>query len=288
MGTSYAIKTDIGTRKMQNQDAYGLRIACNGFHEIVFAVVCDGVGGMSCGEVASNTVVHTFLQWFDQKVPELFTQQISLQHIQHAWDCVLQQVNRQIFQYSQRMGNKMGTTVAALLMSNGSYYAVNVGDSRIYQLTQEQIDQISRDHTLVQREVEQGLLTPQQARQDTRRNVLTRCVGGQSTLLPQYAQGRVYPNSGYLLCSDGFYRSYSQGELLRRMAPQQLGTESKADRCLLEMIQQAKDRGESDNITAIYLRTDDALGANEDTVDLSDECLILRRENGYEMRFLLP
>ena len=78
MGTSYAIKTDIGTRKMQNQDAYGLRVACNGFHEIVFAVVCDGVGGMSCGEVASNTVVHTFLQWFDQKVPELFTQQISL------------------------------------------------------------------------------------------------------------------------------------------------------------------------------------------------------------------
>lgn len=288
MGTSYAVKSDIGTKKMQNQDAYGLRIACNGLSEIVFAIVCDGVGGMSCGEIASNTVVHAFLQWFDQVVPDLFTQQISMQRIQYAWDYVLQRVNQQIFRYSQSKGSKMGTTVAALLLNNGNYYAVNVGDSRIYVLTQNRIDQISRDHTLVQQEVEQGLLTPQQARQDSRRNILTRCVGGQSSLLPQYTQGQVYPHSGYLLCSDGFYRSYSLSALFHRMSPQVLRTQSETDRSLMEMIQQAKDQGESDNITTIYLRTDDAVGTNENTIDLSDECLMLRRENGYEMRLLLP
>ncbi|MBM6977012.1 PP2C family protein-serine/threonine phosphatase [Intestinimonas butyriciproducens] len=279
MGTIGIAKTDVGLRKARNQDAYGIRIACNGPGEAAFAVVCDGVGGLADGEVASSTVVHALLRWFDGALPELFTCRLTPERLYRDWNGVLREVNRRIYRCAGNKGEgRMGTTVAAILLLNGDYYALSVGDTRIYRLDGRTLAQLSRDHTLVQREVELGRLSPEQASRDPRRGVLVRCVGGETAVTPDYYTGRVTPGSSYLLCTDGFYRSLTEGELRRALAPKAVGSASEGERALLRLMSAAKERGERDNLTAVVLCVDEAVGESEETIDLENTFTILRAE----------
>ena len=287
MGTIAVAKTDIGLRKSSNQDAYGVRIACNGPGEIAFAVVCDGVGGLTDGEVASSTVVHALLRWFDGALPELFTCRLTPETLYQAWSGVLREVNGRIYHHAGVGEGRMGTTVTALLLLNGSYYALSVGDTRLYRMDRGSLLQLSRDHTLVQREVELGRLSAEQAGRDPRRGVLVRCVGGETAVTPEYYTGRIEPESSYLLCTDGFYRSLTERELWCNLEPQALHTIAEGERILLRLMSAAKERGERDNLTAVVLRVDDAVGESEETIDLENTFTILRAEQSCDGHLVL-
>ena len=97
----------------------------------------------------------------------------------------------------------MGTTVTAMILTGGYYYIVNVGDSRAYEICSN-LQVLTRDQTVVAREVEQGLLTLEQAETDPRRSVLLQCIGASDVVYPDFFLGEVKKDAVYMLCSDGF------------------------------------------------------------------------------------
>lgn len=129
-----AADTDRGIVKETNQDSLLVKCfsTCKG--DMAFAVLCDGMGGLSKGELASATVVRAFDRWSDEQLPELCKSSnpdIDSLILERQWDEVIQQQNEKIKAYGKAHAVNMGTTVVALLVTQKAYYIINVGDSRI-------------------------------------------------------------------------------------------------------------------------------------------------------------
>lgn len=149
-----AADTDRGIVKETNQDSLLVKCfsTCKG--DMAFAVLCDGMGGLSKGELASATVVRAFDRWSDEQLPELCklsNPDIDSLILERQWDEVIQQQNEKIKAYGKAHAVNMGTTVVALLVTQKAYYIINVGDSRIYSLS-DHIERLTTDQTYVQRE----------------------------------------------------------------------------------------------------------------------------------------
>ena len=130
-------------------------------------------------------------------------------------------------------------------MIAGWYLIVHVGDSRVYGLT-EDVQQLTKDQTYVQREIDAGRLTKEQARQHPRRNVLLQCVGVQEKITPEWKSGVYYPGMGFLVCSDGFCNQLLDGELEERFCRNYLRAEWEMEENLKEVMEQNKRRMETD------------------------------------------
>ena len=183
-----AADTDRGIVKETNQDSLLVKCfsTCKG--DMAFAVLCDGMGGLSKGELASATVVRAFDRWSDEQLPELCKSSnpdIDSLILERQWDEVIQQQNEKIKAYGKAHAVNMGTTVVALLVTQKAYYIINVGDSRIYSLS-DHIERLTTDQTYVQREIMNGNMTQEQAMKDPRRNVLLQCVGASAEVKPEY------------------------------------------------------------------------------------------------------
>ena len=138
-----AADTDRGIVKETNQDSLLVKCfsTCKG--DMAFAVLCDGMGGLSKGELASATVVRAFDRWSDEQLPELCKSSnpdIDSLILERQWDEVIQQQNEKIKAYGKAHAVNMGTTVVALLVTQKAYYIINVGDSRIYSLSYDRPD----------------------------------------------------------------------------------------------------------------------------------------------------
>ena len=270
--------TDAGGRAAGNQDTYGLRVTASRTGETAgFAVVCDGVGGLSAGERASGAVVRALLDWYDGHVEQLFTRCWRSEDVAAAWDGLLDDVNGRLYRQGRQSGLTMGTTVAAVLLAGGTAYAMNVGDSRIYRLTS-QLRQLSRDHTLAQREVEAGRMSPAAALRTPKRNVLLRCVGGEAAVTAQHYSEPVPPGAAYVLCSDGFYRTLTGNEWTAALRPGAAQEELQSG--LERLFRLTQERGERDNATAVLLWTRPPEPDREQTVDLALDLRTLRAEMG--------
>ena len=158
----------------------------------------------------------------------------------------------------------MGTTLTAMLFYADAYYIIHVGDCRAYELTSE-VFQLTKDQTFVEREVASGRMTREQAKTDSRRNVLLQCIGVKEEVEPEFIAGNLVPGACYLLCSDGFRHEVSRNEILaavEKMAwepvrKQQPENEivTGMNKALNMLIEEAKTRGERDNISAILIQT---------------------------------
>jgi PPM family protein phosphatase len=161
--------TDIGIQKSTNQDSTCIKHARTSLGEIVMAVICDGMGGLAKGELASATVVRTFSDWFHKELPfELAAP--DLQVIGGKWEMMLKDLNHRILEYGRANGCSLGTTFTGILMVQDQYVVVHVGDSRVYYLGSD-LCQLTEDQTVVGREVRSGRMTEEQAKKDSRRNV---------------------------------------------------------------------------------------------------------------------
>lgn len=249
-----AAHTDIGIKKSTNQDSFNARILSTGQGKMVFAILCDGMGGLAKGEVASATVVKAFTNWADDRLPELCEGEIKDNQIREEWKNIIAEYNEKIKDYGDARDISLGTTATVILITDTRYYILNVGDSRAYELT-DQATILTKDQTVVAREVELGRLTEEEALVDPRRSVLLQCVGASDAVYPDMFYGDTQPNAVYMLCSDGFRHEITKEEILEHLGPQAVTNESELGRGIRTLIDLNKERQEKDNISAVAIRT---------------------------------
>lgn len=246
-----AYHTDVGIKKKTNQDSLLLKGIANDSEEILLAVLCDGMGGMVKGELASATVVRAFSEWFEVTYTQKGSRW-SNEEIKEQWQTLLEQVNELLINHGQDVQIQLGTTVTALLLSSrGEYLVGHVGDTRIYHMDQE-LTQITEDHTFIAREIRRGNMTPEQAATDSRRNVLLQCIGVNKFFEPQYISGTLKKGESVLMCSDGFRHEVSEQEFHSEL--QDVADEQEMKQKLIKLVEINKQRQETDNITAILIK----------------------------------
>ena len=246
--------SDIGIRKETNQDSVLVEVAGYGQERIAFAMICDGMGGLDRGELASATVIRAFADWFQNELPQLLSHGFSGEVLQAQWQTILTEQDRKIAAYGKLNGISLGTTVVGILIYRERYYTVNVGDSRVYCIDSG-ITCMTKDQSLVQREVDAGRMTPQQANVDKRRNILLQCVGASEYMEPAYTSGQVMPGQVYMLCSDGFRHIITEDEMYERLQPERLQTERDMLENAAYLTEMNKQRREEDNISVALVKT---------------------------------
>ena len=248
-----AVHTDVGTSKKINQDAFSLKVAQASGKNICFAVLCDGMGGLKHGELASAFVVNAFSNWFERELPQM-TNMADINRIKKRWNEIAVSQNKKILEYGKSKGISLGTTLSAILLFGNQYITIHIGDSRIYRINNG-IKQITKDHTFVANEVEHKRMTVEQAKTDSRQNILLQCIGASNNIECEIKSGTYGENEEFLLCSDGFRHVISEEEIFGALAPHLMTSEKIMKNYLVELVDLNKKRNEKDNITAILIRS---------------------------------
>ncbi len=250
-----AYHTDVGITKKTNQDSLAIKIVDTKDGKVAFAIVCDGMGGLSKGEVASKEVIIAFCNWFDNiLVDDIENGNFEESRLVEQWNEIVQTQNKRLGAYGEQNHLQLGTTVSALLLYKNQYYTVHVGDSRIYQLSSDVL-QLTSDQTFIAREIAAGRMTPEQAKTDSRRSVLLQCVGASPVVEPEFRKGDVLRNAVYMLCSDGFRHQISNDEMMDKIGPAAATDEEKMKYGCIYLTELVKNRKETDNITVALIRT---------------------------------
>lgn len=247
-------ETDIGTTKQTNQDSFCARVFETGQGPMALMVLCDGMGGLSRGEVASSSLVAAFKEWSETRLRELCRTGINDADIREDWTNIALQYNEKIKLYGASCGVSMGTTLTAMLLTSQRYYIVNVGDTRAYEIT-DQARVLTHDQTVVARDVELGLITEEQAKTDARRSVLLQCVGASDAVYPDMFFGDTRQDAVYILCSDGFRHEITGEEIWQYLNAECMTSAEGMQANLRALIDMNMQRQERDNITAVAVRT---------------------------------
>lgn len=251
-----AVHTDIGIKKKTNQDSALIIEAKSDLGNILLTVICDGMGGLAKGEVASSTVITAFSTWFEQELPALLAQGGNPEdRIFGDWKEIIVNCNRRIASYAKSLGVGMGTTLNAVLFLQGRYYIVNVGDTRAYRIT-DNVYQLTKDQTFVQREMEMGRMTLEEAKVSPQRNVLLQCVGASEFIEPEFTTGGVIPGEVYMQCSDGFRHIITPEEIYQYLNPNALVNEQAMIDNAVYLTELNKYRRENDNITVLLVKAE--------------------------------
>ncbi len=246
--------TDIGIVKKTNQDSLNVRVISSRAGNMVFAILCDGMGGLAKGEVASATVLTAFRNWSDEVLPKLCRVGINDDIIRSEWSRLARDYNEKIKLYGRRLAVNLGTTITAMLITEKRYYIINVGDTRAYEIY-DKTRLLTKDQTVVEREVDIGNLTPAQARVDPRRSILLQCIGSSDSVYPDFFFGDTKKDAVYMLCSDGFRHEITDDDMYYYFKPQSMTNNENMRMNELTLIELNKQRAERDNISVITIRT---------------------------------
>lgn len=246
--------SDIGIRKKINQDSLGYIRAHDQQGVYALALICDGIGGLSKGELASAEVLRSFHSWFKSRMKELCRNKEWAKAVREEWDSLIKEQHHRLLSFGRQEQIMMGTTLTAVLFFRDRYLAVNVGDTRFYKVYP-RISQITKDHSLIQREIDAGRVSEQEALSDERNGVLLQCIGANKQAVPDYFEGRVKEKEVYLLCSDGFYHVLRKEEIAQAFSLRALSSQKSMKRQAERMIEKVKQRKESDNISILLVRT---------------------------------
>jgi len=245
------VDSDVGISKSANEDSVLIKHASTDIGEVLLAIVCDGMGGLSKGELASATVIREFARWFDEDLPfEL--PELDMQIIGAKWSYMLKDLNLKILEYGEANGVSLGTTFSGILFAGDQYVIAHVGDSRIYQIGSS-LNQLTTDQTFVAREISRGMMTEEQAKTDKRRNLLLQCVGASRTVEPQVICGSA-EKGAYMLCSDGFRHEISEAEMYESLNPINFMNKDAMHSNARYLIELVKSRDERDNISVVLIK----------------------------------
>jgi PPM family protein phosphatase len=233
--------SDRGRKRPSNEDAYGFSIEAGVY------VVCDGMGGAAAGEVASTIAVDEVLRLLTHRGEEKGMQ------LPEAAENAICEANEAIFSRAQRNHrlSGMGTTLVALATQDRRVWVLNIGDSRCYRLRQGVLEQLSRDHSLVDEQVRLGRMTAREALHSPLKNVITRALGTQSQVTPDVFEFEAENRDVFLLCSDGLTRELSD-RVIQDLLSSDLSLEDQAGR----LVEAAKKAGGHDNITCLLVRAE--------------------------------
>lgn len=244
--------TDKGIKKRTNQDGLMMKSIRTNKGRIGLFTVCDGMGGLDKGELASSTVITHLSKWFDEELPSLITNEDS--EIVSSLNEYIYKVNKAIVSYSIENNIKIGTTLTALLCIYDKYYIIQVGDSRVYKI-KNTMEILTKDQTYVAREVERGNITKEQAKTHPKRNILLQCVGAKEKVETVITSGYLEKDTTYVICSDGLYHQISDDEFVQIFNPKINITEKKLEETAKNAVKLVMDRRETDNITVLIVRT---------------------------------
>jgi PPM family protein phosphatase len=238
-----AAATDRGRIRNANEDAFGYCAEAGVF------VVCDGMGGAAAGEVASRIAVDATLEPFCGKadVPHHDSGPHRRQLLVDAVSIANQRVYSEAESDAKLHG--MGTTLVALLVEGAQASIAHVGDSRCYLWRGGALKQWTQDHSLVDEQVRLGQLTREEADRSPLRNVITRAVGSQPSVVPEVDDLAIEPGDLFLLCSDGLTREVTDEQIAAALARE----EELEDSCR-RLIDAANSHGGRDNITCLLVR----------------------------------
>lgn len=243
--------TDIGTTREKNQDSLALIKANTDFGEVLLAIICDGMGGHSVGELASKYCVERVSSWFKGRFPELLYDMFSDEIIEEQLRSLVTKINRKLSNYGAAYQMKLGSTLTCCLFCKGKYYIAHIGDSRCYLISDNGARQLTRDHSLAAAEVEKGKLTPEEAKKDKRKNILYESVGITDEVNMEFYTGANISGQSFMLCSDGLWHCLSEEEITRYMSAKVIKDNKMMRMHLNYLVEQVKMRGERDNISAI-------------------------------------
>lgn len=235
--------TDPGVVREQNQDAYAVVPLGE---DDVLCVVCDGMGGARAGNVASKLAADAF----SREILRAYRPAMTAEACEMALRDALEIANRAVYEQS-RSGEEyhgMGTTLVAAFVKNDVVIVLNVGDSRAYFFSREGMRCLTTDHSLVELMVQRGELTREQAKSHPGKNLITRAVGTEETVICDIYTQEIIPENCLLLCTDGLSNLLADQEILFEVAH---GV-NRAD-CCQRLLQIAKARGASDNVTIVLI-----------------------------------
>lgn len=237
-------QTDPGRARENNEDAVAYDAStCLG-------VLADGMGGYNAGEVASGMatafIKSEMARWLSEA-----GKQASTREIRRALEICVDNANRSVFNAanSNAQYSGMGTTLVVAVFQNEKVLLGHIGDSRCYRLRGGELTQITKDHSLLQEQIDAGLLTPEQAATSSHKNLVTRALGVEDAVLLELNEHEVEPGDLYLLCSDGLSDMANDSEIAAILASQ-TPMAQKAER----LISIANEHGGRDNITVLLVQ----------------------------------
>lgn len=231
--------THRGAVREQNQD-------CCRYTQLsetcLLAAVCDGMGGALSGDVASRMAVDLF---FDSFLANVNEEEIPLR-----LEGAASTANSAVYQRAttDTLCTGMGTTLVATFVDQDEIWVINEGDSRAYFVDQNEITQITKDHSVVADLLEEGTLTQEEAKNYPYRNLITRALGAESSLRADYFHRTVTEGDYILLCSDGLSNLFSNEELHHQIVYGGVD-----DQCCHRLLELALSRGARDNVTAVLI-----------------------------------
>ena len=235
--------TDRGCVRSQNQDTYKTEQLDK---NTLLCVVCDGMGGAKSGNVASQMAAEVFVQ----EIQRSWMTGMSKERTSQIMQAAVRQANTTVFEQSRQFEEfqGMGTTLVAALIQGKLATVVNVGDSRAYKVDRDGIRQITKDHSMVQLMVDRGELTPEMAKTYPGKNLITRAVGTESTVVTDVFQLEVEKDDCLLLCSDGMSNMMDDQEILFEVVH---GVNKEG--CCQRLLDIAMGRGAPDNVTSVLI-----------------------------------
>lgn len=231
-----------GLVRVHNEDCYAC--CCKPDGHLTLAVVADGIGGGDHGEVASAACITEMIRsWreFSSRYQDT-TWENAQEHLAQA----ILEANKQIYKKGQALGVHMGTTIAALQFADRYAVIANAGDSRVYRFRNNELEQLSTDHTLVAEELAKGKISQEEAENSPFRHTITRAVGVAEHVSSQIKVVDHLPGDCYLLCSDGLTLHVSDDEIR-----QELEACYDPEQCVEHLIRKTLCGGARDNVTII-------------------------------------
>jgi serine/threonine protein phosphatase PrpC len=243
-------KSDVGCVRSNNEDNFGYDSRWGIF------VVCDGMGGQAAGEVASKMAVDILLGYFREAgktggYPQVGEPLQGVSPDARALASAIQLANRTIYETGQKQQSKsgMGSTIVAVLIRGNALSVGHVGDSRIYLIRQNSIQQLTQDHSLVMEQVRRGYITREQAERSEMQNIILRALGSEESVDPDVEDLVVLAGDTLVLSSDGLTRHVRDEEILEIVS-----SSSSLEQGCAALVEAAKNNGGDDNITCLLLR----------------------------------
>ena len=252
MRIDIAAQSDIGRRKKENEDSFGvfrddtpeLRL----FREGALLMVADGLGGHMGGEIASKLAVSIMKDVTKEMVPVSANGDADEAYLGVISNFV-ERANASVFQTNQDLnptGKPMGTTLITGLITPRKVYIANVGDSRVYHLRDGEIIGRTEDHSWVDEQVKQGLMSKSEAEVDFRKNVVTRSIGTRPEVTVDTYIWHIVPGDWLMLCSDGLVNMVKDVDMV-----EEFRKGSSAAEITTSLVNMANENGGKDNITVI-------------------------------------
>lgn len=233
-------KTDIGLKRESNQDSYAAGELPG---SVAWAVVCDGMGGAAGGNFASSTAVKVI----SERITSLYRAGMSASSIRNMLTSAIAAANISVYDMSKAAPELagMGTTVVVSIVADNTVYIAHAGDSRAYILSDGSLNQLTKDHSIVQEMIDHGTLTPDEAKVDPRKNIITRALGVDSELRIDFDIEDIGENDVLILCTDGLTNFVEPKEIY------ELTGDGKFYEYAERLVARANDNGGGDNITVV-------------------------------------